>query len=453
MRLSLPPAPQPHGRPSRSGHAAACAGARAEPPAVQTAAPLPKAAPQKPAAGRLRQTQTRVAAAAEPLKPAPVEGQCLRGIRPASAEIQAALLWAGDYTVLPGGDHDARRAVKNFQKRDQGQGHRRAHRRRARAPDRRGETHDDASAGPWSTIRRPACASACRRSWCRSRTTPRRARRWSSAHGEVQVETFRIKRPDSQLAALFEQQEEEPAARRVESSALQDDGFVISGMQGLKKFTVRATMRDGEVRGFTMLLRPGDGRHRGAGRRGDGERLHAVSRAQRAVRARCAEAVEYGTGLVVSATRRTSSPRPQLTDGCQVIVVSGSAMPSASPTTKAQGLALLRVYGARDLHPLALPAMRQAGDADAGRHSRSAEQSGDAAADGNARRGLPRRPRIELRQPVPMAGFAGAAALDAQGRFAGMVRDAATLCVASTEPAHRRRCGLITAASTIARFP
>ena len=34
---------------------------------------------------------------------------------------------------------------------------------------------------------------------------------------------------------------------------LHDDNFFISGMQGLKMFAVRAKLRDGEMRGFTML--------------------------------------------------------------------------------------------------------------------------------------------------------------------------------------------------------
>ena len=46
-------------------------------------------------------------------------------------------------------------------------------------------------------------------------------------------------------------------------------------------------------------------------------------------------------------------------------------------------------------------------------------------ADGNA---------IELRQPVPMAGFSGAAALDAQGQVLGMM-EMRNFVLASTEPA------------------
>ena len=40
---------------------------------------------------------------------------------------------------------------------------------------------------------------------------------------------------------------------------------------------------------------------------------------------------------------------------------------------------------------------------------------------------------IELRQPVPMAGFSGAAALDGQGRFLGMM-EMRNAVLASAEP-------------------
>ncbi len=43
-----------------------------------------------------------------------------------------------------------------------------------------------------------------------------RGTRWSSAHGEVQVETFRVKNPDLKLSAFFDQQKKEPASRKIE---------------------------------------------------------------------------------------------------------------------------------------------------------------------------------------------------------------------------------------------
>src|SRR6185437_5540854 len=74
---------------------------------------------------------------------------------------------------------------------------------------------------------------------------------WSSPHDEVQVETFRIQKPD--WKALFERMKSQPRTRRVQTSSLQDDSFTISGTQGLKDFAVRAAQRDGEARGFSII--------------------------------------------------------------------------------------------------------------------------------------------------------------------------------------------------------
>jgi hypothetical protein len=77
--------------------------------------------------------------------------------------------------------------------------------------------------------------------------------RWSSAQGQVQVETFKIREPGTTLAAVYEQQKKEPGTRKLEVNFLRPDFFILSGMQNLKKFYVRAEIRDGEVRGMTVL--------------------------------------------------------------------------------------------------------------------------------------------------------------------------------------------------------
>ena len=130
-----------------------------------------------------------------------------------------------------------------------------------------------------------------------------------------------IKEPDLTLAALFEREKKEPATRRIESSALHDDGFFISGMQGLKMFAVRAKLRDGEIRGFTMLYDQMM------------ETIVAPVTAAMAAAfspfpersapfAALAKPVEYGNGLVVSAQGHIVTDL-KLTQGCQVIVASG----------------------------------------------------------------------------------------------------------------------------------
>ena len=77
--------------------------------------------------------------------------------------------------------------------------------------------------------------------------------RWSSAQGQVQVETFKIREPGTTLASVYEQQKKDPSTRKLEVNLLRDDFFILSGMQSLKKFYVRAEFKDGEARGMTVL--------------------------------------------------------------------------------------------------------------------------------------------------------------------------------------------------------
>src|SRR5438045_2805949 len=77
--------------------------------------------------------------------------------------------------------------------------------------------------------------------------------KWSSSRGEVQAETFRILQPGPTLAPIFERMKKEPAGRQAEYSVLRPDFFVISGLQNLKKFYLRAQLRGDEVRGFTVV--------------------------------------------------------------------------------------------------------------------------------------------------------------------------------------------------------
>jgi hypothetical protein len=258
-----------------------------------------------------------------------------------------------------------------------------------------------------------------------------RGTRWSSAHGDVQVETFRIAGADLKLAELFEQEKREPANRKIEYSVMRDDSFFISGFQGLKKFSVKAQMRGNEVRGFTILydqmmetiVTPV---------------MVAMSAAfspfpeRNAPFAALAKSVEYGNGLVASAQGHIVTDI-KLTQGCQVIVAAGLGDAVRVADDKNIGLALLRVYGPRKFSVLALP--------------RDTAKSGDlrlvgipdpkdkAAARGvtEIKARLVDGSAIELGQSVPMAGFSGAAALDGQGRFLGMM-EMRNAVLASTEP-------------------
>ena len=162
-----------------------------------------------------------------------------------------------------------------------------------------------------------------------------------------------------------------------------------------------------------------------------------------------AKPVDYGNGLVVSREGHIVTDRG-LTRGCQVIVAAGLGNAERVADDDDNGLALLRVYGAAQARAGVARAWGvKRGRCDAGRHSRpegaerrpQAQGGQGAAAAATA---------IELRQPVPMAGFSGAAALDGQGRFLGMM-EMRSAVLASAEPA-APPVRLVTAA-TDPRFP
>jgi peptidoglycan hydrolase-like protein with peptidoglycan-binding domain len=245
--------------------------------------------------------------------------------------------------------------------------------------------------------------------------------RWSSPQGQVQVETFRIREPGTTLAAVYEQQKKEPSTRKLEVNFVRPDFFILSGMQNLKRFYVRAEFKDGEVRGMTVLydqatetimdpvavvmssaFTPFPGVAGGAGI----AQIGAPPRRK----------VEYGTGIVVSAAGHILTDR-QLTEGCNVIVVSGYGDADRHAEDKATDLALLRVYGVPDLVPAAFAAdvpkttdLTLVGIAD----PQSQEGGGAISAVAVKLKG-------NVIEPAPQLGFSGGAVLDAQGRVAGVV--------------------------------
>ena len=388
----------------------------AKPAATKPAAAKPvdaKPVEAKPVEAKAAAPKTAEAKA----EPAPdVSAGIPRGER---QKIQAALLWAGDYSGAAGGDDPMFTAIRNFQKRHK------AKVTGVLTPSERADlvaaakAHEDEFG--WNVVMDPATGI---RIGLPSKLVPQardaaRGTRWSSAHGEVQVETFRIKDANLKLAALFEQQKKEPATRRIESSVLNDDNFFVSGQQGLKRFSVRAKIRDGEVRGYTLLY---DQMMETIVEPVMGAMASAFSPfpERSAPFAALAKPVEYGNGLVVSAQGHIVTDL-KLTQGCQVIVASGLGDADRVAEDHDNGLALLRVYGPRKISPLVLaPGAPKSGELTLVGIPDPKEQDGSRKlteikarlSDGSA---------IELRQPVPMAGFSGAAALDAQGQVLGMM--------------------------------
>jgi len=350
--------------------------------------------------------------------------------------IQSALLWSGDYNGAAADPMAT--AIKNFQKRSKAKitGVLTAQERASLIAA--GKDHEQEFG--WSVVADPATGVRIglpTKMLPLARDAPR-GTRWSSAHGEVQVETFRIKNFDGNLAALFEREKKDPSTRQIEYSVLRPDNFFISGLQGLKKFSVRAQMRDGEVRGFTMLY---DQMMEGI----VAPVMVAMASAfspfpeRSAPFAALAKAVDYGTGLIVSDKGYIVTDR-KLAEGCRVIVAPGLGNADRIADDKDSGLALLRVYGAAKLAPLSLAhdSAKLGPSADeltlVGIADPKEQDGGKTLTEVKAR--LVGGTGIELRQPVPMAGFSGAEALDGDGRFLGMMEmhNAVIASAASSPP-------------------
>ena len=403
-----------------------------ESPAIQPA-PAQAAKPAKPVAPKISAPAT-VAAKTATVMSEPAKRESFTEAALSARErlkIQSALLWSGDYTASIGGEDPLVSAIKNYQKRSKSKitgvlsSTERTNLLAA------AQSHEDEFG--WTVVVDPATGVRIglpMKLVPQARDTPR-GTRWSAKHGEVQVETFRIKNSEIKLAAFFEQQKKEPS-RKIEQSALRDDSFVITGMQGLKKFAVRAYYRDGEIRGVTVLF---DQMMETIVAPVTAAMVSAFSPfPERSLPfAAPTKSVEYGTGLVVSARGHIVTDR-KLAAGCQVIIADGLGDAERVAEDQDHGLALLRVYGPRKLSPLALAATPpRKGDLTLVGIPDPKEQNGAKRlteikarlADNNA---------IELRQPVPMAGFSGAAAIDAQGQVLGMM-EMRNFVLASTEPA------------------
>jgi putative peptidoglycan binding protein/trypsin-like peptidase len=235
--------------------------------------------------------------------------------------------------------------------------------------------------------------------------------KWSSSRGEYQAETFRIVQPGPTLAPIFERMKTEPAGRKTEYSVLRPDFFVISGLQNLKKFYVRAQLRGDEVRGFTVMY---DQAMAGIME----PVVVAMSSAYVAFPGGSAPAprrkVEYASGIAVGPGHILTSR--EALDGCSIVTVAGIGGSDRAAEDKDKGLALLRVYGS-PLKPLALAAENLKGDVMLiGIPDPQAQGGGGAVSAVKARIA-----ETLALDPAPAVGFDGGAAVDAQGRLAGMV--------------------------------
>ena len=336
--------------------------------------------------------------------------------------LQSNLIWTGDYNGLINGAFSDRlvEAVKAYQKR---------HKEKVTGvPSEKARSALAAAARPkqqevgWQLVEDPVTGARVGLPGKLATRTTRApsGTRWSSAQGQLQVETFQID-TGATLEAVFEQ-EKKRSKRQVTYKVLQPDYFVVSGTQGLKKFYVRAFAKDGEVRGLTILY--------DQAMEGTMDPIvvamssafvpfasYTVASTGSIEVAR--RKVEYGSGLVVSPDGYIVAAR-QVVDRCQVIAVPTLGNAERIAEDKDGELALLRVYGMRRLVPIGL----SGGPAASSEITLVGIADPQAQGGGSAVTAVPAKlapggnaPTLE---PAPALGFSGAAALDKQGRLVGI---------------------------------
>src|SRR5262249_5451278 len=137
----------------------------------------------------------------------------------------------------------------------------------------------------------------------------------------------------------------------VDYTVVKPDFFVLSGLQGLKKFYVRGTFKGDEVRVMTILYDQ-------ATENTVEPAVIAMSSAFNAFPTGLLvpaprKTVEYSTGIVVTADGAVLADR-EATEACQAVTIQGFGNVDRIAEDRDRGLALLRSYGPRELKPLAL---------------------------------------------------------------------------------------------------
>ena len=242
--------------------------------------------------------------------------------------------------------------------------------------------------------------------------------KWSSASGTIQIQLSRRKEANPTTAKLAEREKKEPAGRSVDYTVVKPDFFVLSGLQGLKKFYVRGTFQGDEVRVLTILYDQ-------ATENIVEPVVIAMSSAFNPFPVNTGppprKTVEYGTGVIVSDDGAVVADR-QVTDGCLAIVIAGYGHADRVAEDKDHDLSLLRIYGAPGLKPLALAGDNFAKNSVELTGIADPQSQGGANATSSARASVtPVGAGSDLAlSPPPAPGFSGAAALDADGKFAGI---------------------------------
>jgi hypothetical protein len=336
--------------------------------------------------------------------------------------IQSDLAWTGHYNGVINGEVSDRMvaAIKDWQK-DHG-----AKQTGVLNPQERGVLADAAKRSQenvgWKTVTE---AGTGVRFGLPTKLVPQQSSdangaRWSSSTGTIQILLARRKEANPAAARLADQEKKEPAGRKVEYSVIKPDFFVLSGMQGLKKFYVRGQFKDSEVRILTILYDQATEGTMEPVVIAMSSAFNPFPAAAQASGPPPRKTVEYGSGVVVSDDGAIVTDR-QVVDGCMSVVVAGYGNADHAAEDKEHDLALLRIYGAHGLKPLGLgsgaakSAVELTGVAD------PQSQGGGAAVSSVKSLITPVGSGNDLALvPAPGLGFSGAAGIDGDGKFAGI---------------------------------
>jgi peptidoglycan hydrolase-like protein with peptidoglycan-binding domain len=244
--------------------------------------------------------------------------------------------------------------------------------------------------------------------------------KWTSATGTIQIQLVRRKEASPTTAKLAEKEKKEPAGRSIDYTLVKPDFFVLSGLQGLKKFYVRGTFKGDEVRILTILYDQATENTVEPVVIAMSSAFNPFPTGAQIAGPPARKAVEYGTGVVVSEDGAIITDR-QVVDACLAIAIAGHGNADRAAEDKEHDLALLRIYGAHGLKPLNLAngaaksAIELTGIAD------PQSQGGGNVASSVKATVTPAGSGSDLvLSPAPAVGFSGAAALDSDGKFAGV---------------------------------
>jgi peptidoglycan hydrolase-like protein with peptidoglycan-binding domain len=335
--------------------------------------------------------------------------------------LQSDLAWVGQYNGAITGDLSERmvNAIKEFQKT------RGAKQTGVLNPQERGILADTArkkqeSVG-WKIVTDPLTGV---RLGIPTKLVPQQASdangtKWTSPTGTIQIQLARRKEAGPVTAKLAEREKKEPG-RNIDYTVVKPDFFVLSGLQGLKKFYLRGTFKGDEVRILTILYDQATENTVEPVVIAMSSAFNAFPAAVQTAGPPPRKTVEYGTGVVISDDGAIIADR-QITDGCLTVAIAGFGNADRLAEDKEHDLALLRIYGARGLKALNLAnaatktALDLTGIADPQNQGGGAAVTGIKASVAQLGGGSD----IAL-TPAPALGFSGAPAQDGDGRFAGV---------------------------------